>query len=293
VLDMSAERIDPIAAPEAAPAPVRLSVVADPPATPADDRHRSERAALADHTQQILGEARTATAETRAALHEEAVTAHLWLADSLARRYQRRGEDLEDLVQVARSGLVEAVQRYDPECGSFLGFAVPTISGVLKRHFRDHGWLVRPPRRTQELAAQVRQQWPDLVQELRGDPTDAEVADRIGQPVDAVREAGQASQWYTSASLDAALTAGAAFAAGDGGADLERAEARLIVARAWQQLEPDEQRLLILRFYDDRSQSDIAARIGTSQMQVSRLLARTLRRLRSIIAGSEPSPLAS
>ncbi len=257
------------------------------------EAHRSARAALAERTRLLLTEARSAQPRRRAELAEEVVTAHLWLADALARRYQRRGEELEDLVQVARSGLVEAVQRFDPDCGSFVAFAVPTISGVVKRHFRDHGWLVRPPRRTQELAAQVRQQWPGLVQELRADPTDSEVAGRVGHSVDAVREATRASQWYASASLDAALTAGASFPAAEAGAELELAEVRLILARAWPQLEPDERRLLVLRFYDDRSQSDIAARVGISQMQVSRLLARTLRRMRSIIAGSEPSPLAS
>lgn len=270
-----------------APAPAAVPDVPEP-------RSRAENhSELAERTRLNLEIAQTATPERRAELFDEAVESHLWLADSLARRYQHRGEELEDLTQVARSGLVEAVRRYDPEAGSFNGFAVPTINGVLKRHFRDHGWLVRPPRPTQEVAAQLRQQWPDLVQTLGHPPTEADLASHLGQSVAAIREATQASQSYRATSLDAITAAGVTSVADHADGDLDRAEARVIVLRAWPHLDPAEQRLLWLRFYEDRSQSDIATRIGTSQMQVSRLLARTLRRLRTLVTGSDTNLAAS
>src|SRR5829696_3640414 len=119
---------------------------------------------LAERTQNLLLEAETAELARRQQIIDEVVCSHLWLAETLARRFLHRGEDEEDLVQVARTGLVEAAQRFAPEQGAFIAFAVPTITGVLKRHFRDHGWMVRPPRRTQELASGIWQQWPALVQ---------------------------------------------------------------------------------------------------------------------------------
>lgn len=136
----------------------------------APDTATPARDPLADRTLQLLSRARIADVEERQRLHDEVVTSHLWLAESLARRFQYRGEDLDDLQQVARIGLVEACQRFDPERGSFIAFASPTITGVLKRHFRDHGWLVRPPRRTQELASGIWKQWPELVQQLGSIP---------------------------------------------------------------------------------------------------------------------------
>lgn len=251
----------------------------------------ADRDALGEQTRDRLRAAQTSDPQERARLHDQVVNDHLWLADALARRFRRPSEDVEDLQQVARTGLVQAVHRYDPDHGPFTAFAVPTITGVLKRHFRDHGWLVRPPRRTQELAAQLRQRWPDLTQRLRSAPSDVDLARELGASVAAVREARCANQGYRSDSLD---VLGARGAADDGHPDeINRCETRLLVNRAWRQLTPDERRLLELRFYEERSQSDIADRIGTSQMQVSRLLARTLRRLRTLIGGLEELEAAS
>jgi RNA polymerase sigma-B factor len=253
---------------------------------------RGWRAQLAERTTAVLTAARSAPPDERSRLEAEVVEDHLWLADSLARRFHHRGEELDDLEQVARAGLVEAVQRFDPAYGPFISFAVPTINGVLKRHFRDHGWLVRPPRRTQELAAEVRRLWPDLAQVLQSDPSSAQLARALEWPVEAVEEARRAIQWYSSSSLDSALARGVVFASEDATAELTRREAKLLLARVWPELTRAEQELLILRFYDELSQAEIAVRIGTSQMQVSRLLARLLRRLRTLIGSLDASSCA-
>lgn len=250
-----------------------------------------DRDALGDQTRAHLRLAQRCEGEEKERLHEEVVNNHLWLADALARRFRRPSEEIDDLQQVARTGLVQAVRRYDPEYGPFTAFAVPTITGVIKRHFRDHGWLVRPPRRTQELSAQMRQQWPDLTQRLHTAPTDQQLADSLGASVDAIREAMCANQGYRSDSLE---VVGVRATIDEGQADeISRCETRLVLHRAWRQLTADERRLLLLRFFEERSQSDIAERIGTSQMQVSRLLARTLRRLRTLIGGLEELEAAS
>ena len=226
-------------------------------------------------------------------LHDEVVTSHLWLAESLARRFQYRGEDLDDLQQVARIGLVEACQRFDPERGSFIAFAIPTITGVLKRHFRDHGWLVRPPRRTQELASGIWKQWPALVQQLGSIPGEAELARQLGQPVGSVREARYASQSYSPTSMEAAAERGISFGSAESDEDLQRVEARLIIDGALAQLSAEERKLLVLRFFDQHSQAEIAAELGTSQMQVSRLLTRLLAKLRLSIGSLQGLTLAS
>lgn len=255
------------------------------------DRTPAAREALAERTLALFREAEASPAR-RQQIVDEVVTTHLWLAESLARRFGNRGEDDEDLLQVARTGLVEAARRFDPSQGAFLGFAIPTISGVLKRHFRDHGWVVRPPRRTQELASLMWRQWPELVQCLGALPTDADLARRLGTSPASVRQARSASLGYHSASIDAALSRGLSFESADGVRELERTEARLIIAEALCTLSDAERTLLRLRFCDQRSQADIAAELGTSQMQVSRLLGRVLGKLR-VIVGSDQADLAS
>lgn len=255
--------------------------------TPAD------RTALAERTTAMLRHAQRADADEKAHIEAEIVTLHLWLADSLARRFRHRGEEDDDLQQVARGGLIEAVRRFDPDHGPFLAYAVPTITGVLKRHFRDHGWLIRPPRRTQELAAEMRRQWPELVQRLGTDPTAADVATDLGQPVSAVREAMRASQSYNNNSLDAGPIGAESVAGSTGKSDLEACEARLIISEACHHLTVGERRLLSMRFFEERTQSDMAAELGTSQMQVSRLLSRTLSRLQTIIGSLETTPAQS
>ena len=259
---------------------------------PATSSSCSERDRLDEEARQALRVARDATPCERQLLQDQVVRDHLWLADSLARRYRRGCEDPEDLQQVARSGLVQAVRRYDPDQGPFTAFVVPTVTGMLKRHYRDFGWLVRPPRRTQELSAELRRSWPTLTQQLHSAPTDQQIATELGATVEAVRDAAQANRSYRPEPLDAIslrTTGATEFGSVD---EISRCETRLLINQLWRQLSRDERRLLRLRFYEERSQSDIASQLGISQMQVSRLLARTLQRMRTMIGRLDETEVA-
>ncbi len=253
----------------------------------------TSREELTERTHDLLIKAETAGPAKRQRILDEVVTSHLWLAETLARRFMHRGEDPEDLLQVARTGLVEACQRFDPHQGSFIGFAVPTITGMLKRHFRDHGWVVRPPRPTQELASIIWRQWPTLVQQMGALPRARDLAEKLGAPVGAVQQARFASQGYSASSIDAAMSRGICFCSNETDEDIDRTEARLIIDEALAQLNDDERRLIQLRFFEQRSQSEIAEELGTSQMQVSRLLSKLLVKMRTIIGGQERLPAAS
>ena len=236
------------------------------------------RQQLADLTLERLRAARDADPATRQALVEEVVVTHLWLADSVARRFRDRGEDSEDLRQIARSGLVEACARFDPDQGSFAAFAFPTVTGLVKRHFRDHGWSIRPSRPTQELSAEIWRRWPEVAQAVGGEPTERQLADVLEVPLEDVRRARRATQAYTCSSLDA-LTHDHE----SDDPDSERCDAHVMVSSLWKDLTEAEQRLLRMRFVEERSQGDIAVELGTNQMQVSRMLARLLKKLRGLI----------
>jgi len=265
--------------------------MANSPLSVIPTQQRSAREELTERTRDLLIEAETAGPLRRQQILDEVVTSHLWLAQRLARKFVHRGEDEEDLVQVAYTGLVEACLRFDPHQGSFVGFAEPTISGVLKRHFRDHGWTVRPPRPTQELASIIWRRWPTLVQEMGTLPCAQDLADELGAPVTAVQQARLASEGYTASSIDAAMSRGVSFCSNEADEDVDRTEARLIIDRAVAQLDESERRLIWLRYFEQRSQSDIAQELGISQMQVSRLLSRLLLKLRSIVGA--PNELAA
>jgi RNA polymerase sigma-B factor len=266
-----------------------LSVI---PAVAPTDQHlaREERA---ERTRELLIEAETAGPLRRQQILEEVVTSHLWLAQRLARQFLYRGEDEDDLIQVACTGLVEACLRFDPHQGSFVGFAEPTISGVLKRHFRDHGWTVRPPRPTQELASVIWRRWPSLVQEMGTVPGAQDLATELGASVKAVQQARMASEGYSALSLETAMSRGVCFCSSETDQDTDRAEARLIIDRAVARLDESERQLIWLRFFEQRSQSDIANELGISQMQVSRLLTRLLTKLRKIIGTPDSLAAAS
>lgn len=226
-------------------------------------------------------------ADTRdAALRDQLIEAHIGLAEYLARRFANRGEPLDDLVQVASLGLVKAVERFDPGRGlEFTTFATPTILGELKRHFRDKGWAVRVPRRVQELHLRVTRVIDDLSNELGRSPTIEEIAHRAGVVEDEVTEAIDAGSAYRSTSFDAGRSddedsPGLIGQLGDIDPEFARSELRATLGPLIAELPEREQVMLYLRFYEGLTQSEIAKRLGISQMHVSRLLARSLQQLR-------------
>jgi RNA polymerase sigma-B factor len=217
----------------------------------------------------------------------EVVRAYLSLADALATRYAGRGVESEDLVQVARTALVGAVRRYRPGAGrGFEAFAVPTIRGELKRHFRDCGWTVRPPRRLQELRAELSVAEEELRHRLCREVTDDELAAVLHCPRTDVDEVRRCASGFHPVSLDAPTTGGGTVGAllpdaDDGALDLDlRATIEAEVAR----LTPRERLIVHLRFAEERTQSEIGQVLGVSQMQVSRLLGSILDRLRLALA---------
>jgi RNA polymerase sigma-B factor len=222
------------------------------------------------------------------ALRDQLIEAHLGLAEYLARRFANRGEPLDDLVQVASLGLVKAVERFDPGRGlEFTTFATPTIVGELKRHFRDKGWAVRVPRRVQELHLRVTRVVDDLSLEMGRSPTVAEIAKRAGTTEDEVIEAIDAGSAYRSTSLDAGRgddddSPGLLGQLGAIDPEMASAERRAALGPLIAELPEREQVMLYLRFYEGMTQSEIAKRLGISQMHVSRLLSRSLQRLREV-----------
>jgi RNA polymerase sigma-B factor len=218
------------------------------------------------------------------------VTAHLGLAHQLARRYANRGEPYEDLVQVASLAIVKSVDRFDPDRGvEFTTFATRTVIGELKRHFRDKGWAVRAPRRVQELYLELGKVTETLSQELGRSPRVGELATATGATEEAVLEALEAGQGYRTASIDATDRNEETLASHIGGDDasLDTVEDRELLAPAIAKLASREQLILQLRFAHGLTQSEIAARVGISQMHVSRLLAASLERLRRSVTEAE------
>jgi RNA polymerase sigma-B factor len=229
-----------------------------------------------------------AFAECRdAGLRDELIEAHLGLAEYLARRFGNRGELLDDLVQVASVGLVKAVDRFEPDRGvEFSTYATHTIVGELKRHFRDKGWAVRAPRRMQELYLRLGKIIGALSQELGRSPTIPELATEAEVSEEEVLEALEAGQAYRFASLDAPGPGDAdgdnlGAHMGDDDPGMVDAEHRAALSPLISLLPAREQRILHYRFFEGLTQSEIAARLGISQMHVSRLLARSLAQLRS------------
>lgn len=214
------------------------------------------------------------------------VALHQPLVEHLARRFRNRGEPYDDLVQVATIGLIKAIDRYDPERGvEFSTYATPTIVGEIKRWFRDKGWAVRVPRRLQELRLEIGSATAALTQEFGRSPTVAELAQRIGTGEDEVLEGLESAAAYSTLSLDApegSESDGPSVLDMLGGEDdaLEGVENREALKPLLAGLPERERRILVLRFFAGMTQSQIAIEVGISQMHVSRLLARTLVKLR-------------
>jgi RNA polymerase sigma-B factor len=222
----------------------------------------------------------------RSSLRDRLIETHLPLAAHLARRFRHRGEPFDDLVQVARLALVKSVDGYDPSRGAaFTSYAVPMILGELKRHFRDKGWNVRVPRRLQELRLEMRNAGMELTQRLGHSPTAAEMAEYLGVTEDAVVEALECGGAYRAVSLDAPAgdektTAQLADLLGEVDPDIEEIEQREALRPLIAKLPKREQKIIALRFFGNMTQTEIADRLGISQMHVSRLLAHALGVLR-------------
>lgn len=223
----------------------------------------------------------------RDTLREQIIEAWLPMANRLAGRFRNRGENYDDLRQVAAMGLVKAVDRYDPELGNaFESYAVPTITGEVKRHFRDHMWTLHVPRRVQDLRNRVRFASQDLSQTIPGRrPTVAEIAEHAQMSEEDVRAGLEALESFTALSLDAELPGsedGYSLSDALGSADpaLDVVIDREAVKPRLQALPERERAILYMRFFADMTQSRIAEQLGISQMHVSRLISRCCSRLR-------------
>ncbi|MCU4749119.1 SigB/SigF/SigG family RNA polymerase sigma factor [Streptomyces xiamenensis] len=221
----------------------------------------------------------------RAELRNALVRMHLPLVEHLARRFRNRGEPLDDLTQVATIGLIKSVDRFDPERGvEFSTYATPTVVGEIKRHFRDKGWAVRVPRRLQELRLSLSTATAELSQQHGRAPTVHELAQRLNISEEEVLEGLESANAYSTLSLDVPDTDDESPAVADtlGAEDdaLEGVEYRESLKPLLEELPPREKKILLLRFFGNMTQSQIAQEVGISQMHVSRLLARTLAQLR-------------
>ena len=218
---------------------------------------------------------------------EELTERFMPLARELALRYRYTDEPIEDLIQVAYLGLIKAIDRFDPARGTrFTSYAVPTILGELKRHFRDKGWALRVPRETQERVLAVNREGEELAKRLGRSPSVREIALRVGCTVEEVLEAREAASSYEAASLEAPVASADAEDAptvadtlGQEEHGYELIEASDAISATWKALPERERKVLRLRFMEGLTQREIGERIGVSQMHVSRLLRRALDRL--------------
>ena len=230
------------------------------------------------------------------AIVEELVARYEPLVRSVARRYHARGEPLDDLVQVANLGLLKAIQRFDPDRGfAFTSFATPTMLGELKRYFRDSGWAVHVPRGVKERALQLAAATEKLSARLGRSPSIVELADELGATQEETLDALEAFHGRHASPLergpdddDEGTSLSPASRIGVEDVGLERAEYMTVIARGVDALSESDRRLLHLRFAEDLTQSEIAKRIGTSQMQVSRLLRAAIEKIRRVSGELEP-----
>ena len=223
-------------------------------------------------------------------VRDQLIVSHLNLVRFLASKFKNRGDPLDDLIQVGTIGLIKAIDRFDPSRGlEFTTYATPTILGEIKRHFRDKGWSVRVPRRLQELSAKVNQANDELTNELSRSPSVEEIAKRVGASVDDVLEAMESSSAYSSVPLegggssddDDAPSVIDHYATED--ENLAASDDRIVLEDAIRDFSPREKDVIRMRFFEGMTQVEIAERLGISQVQVSRLLRRTLRRVQDKI----------
>jgi RNA polymerase sigma-B factor len=259
------------------------------PCVPADPRHdRDEYAELTPLFDQLTDH--SLTDAHRRQIRARLVTGHLPLAQHIAWRFRGRGQPAEDLVQVATLGLINAVDRFDPNHGSnFLAFAVPTITGEVRRYFRDATWAVRVPRRLKELHTDVNTATTALAQQFGRAPRPSELAAELRLPIEEIHEGIHTGFAYRCDTFDGETGDNGFVLAdrqpGTDDHDFDVVEDREVLYPALATLPEREQAIVAMRFFGDMTQSQIADRIGISQMHVSRLLAGSLARLRRTIKG--------
>lgn len=287
-------------------AQLQSTLTTAPETAPAPNPHGADSADVAGHidvqlgiphvrprssgeSERRLAEARDLPADERQAVFQQVIHDNLELSRRLAARYRGRGEPQEDLEQVANMGLVLAVLRYDPGHGvSLVDFATPTIIGELRKHFRDKCWTVRPPRRLQELRPELRRTELELEQELHRAATTDEVADALGLSVSEVAEVERAATGYSPVSLEHPTgVEGSTTTLGDtipdDVDDVDGLIMQMSVHTLLEALTPRQRKIVELRYFSEMTQQQIADEIGVSQVQVSRLLAQILAKLRHII----------
>jgi RNA polymerase sigma-B factor len=247
--------------------------------SPADlERHEAEQALF-----NALHDA-SSSDEQRSAARDALVEMHLPLVRHLARRYAERGEPMEDVIQAGTIGLIQAVDRFEPDRGlAFSTYAVPTVVGAIRRHFRDATWSMKVPRRVQELRGKIDAAHDSLTQDLGRSPTVAEIAERASVDAQDVLDSLELSRVRKMTQIDAVAPDGAPLAdrLGDLDASLTGVDDAETVKKLLASL-PEQERIVVkMRFFDGMSQSEIASEVGVSQMQVSRLLSRSLAKLRA------------
>ena len=265
-----------------------------PASTKADHRHSEStrpapsRAERARRTAELMHEAhQTRDRARRQQLLDEVILLNQCVAEAVANRYRGRGVHVEDLHQAAFEGLVKAVHKFDPSVRpDLLTYAVPTIRGEVQRWFRDQSWMVRPPRRLQEMQWRVSRSIANLEQELGREPSDAELCDDLQCSREELDETVQAFGCFQPPSLDRPvggadrdLTMGEAIPEEDPGPG--SVEARVTLAPLVRRLPPRDRRILYLRYVEEQTQKEIGEELGVTQMQVSRLLDRIMRDLRT------------
>ena len=257
--------------------------------------HPGDRAGLKELSDNaLLGKIRALPrdSELRAAVCEILVARYQKLVRSCVRQYRGSPEPTEDLMQVGYVGLLKAINNYDPEVGDSLSaYAQPCISGEIKRHFRDKRWQIHVRRSAQELLLELRKATEELTQQLGRSPEEAELAERLGVSRDDMQEARQADLVFSTYSLDAPMSdrddpALLADMLGDDDPEVAHTIDMEAVNKHWDELPEREQRILVMRFYGNLTQTEIGERLGISQMHVSRLLARALGHLKSRLLDS-------
>ena len=267
------------------------SPLVDPSAVDLTRRQRRERTARA-----LAAAAVTRSSSRREQLEDYVIRLNMDVARSVASRYFERGIEREDLLQVAYAALTRAARDFDPDRHrDFLSYAVPTIRGEVKKHFRDRGWTVRPPRRIQELQGSIQRAQGHLAQRLGRSPRPPEIAEELDADLEEVVEAMAADGCFSPSSLDQPVTTQGGWGSatvgellGANDASQPAVEARATLAPAVRQLQERDRRILYLRFFEDCTQQEIADEIGVTQMQVSRLLGRIMRDLQTRLS-EEPS----